>query len=251
MAELPTTKNPAIFITATATPSELLAAAALYTHLSSTIPTTSIIAPVSATTLAILKQLLPTANVLTGLPAHKFVITLPKQDSEVEMVQWEQAGDIVKIYITMATGQLQTNQLKVSAAGADYDLAILLKVNSLSELGGLEKDNPDFFKTTKLFAIGSEPDLDPEYKLSISNKPQLTTLAEQLFAVIDSPQLAAQVSQLLLAGIMLETDNLSSDVASAETLAVIKKLVERGAQFSKNAAIIAGVNQQANQPAQS
>jgi nanoRNase/pAp phosphatase (c-di-AMP/oligoRNAs hydrolase) len=93
--------------------------------------------------------------------------------------------------------------------------------------------NKQFFKNIKLFSIGTDLNLGEEYEHSSFNRPNLTTLAEQVFTSLEGDKIQKEVAQLLFAGIFAETNNLKSVIKSNEVFLNLKKLADLGARTTE------------------
>jgi hypothetical protein len=233
MANIPSAKKPAIFLKDDMSHSHILSVAALYEFLKATNSKATVVAKQGNPSLQKLKALVPNLEVKHELPPKRFVVSIAKPDGDVENVQWQQDKDNLNIYITANAGDLSDSNVKLQAVGADYDLALLPAVKSLTELGDLFEKNKQFFKDTKLFAIGSDLNVDESYQHSSSNKPNLTTMSEQTYEAIESNAVNAKIAQLLFTGIIMETGNLRKDVKSSEIFNVMKKLADKGAKTTE------------------
>jgi hypothetical protein len=238
MAGLPNAKKPAIFLKKQMPNSQLIAVAALYKHLATNDSQPEIVASADNQMTATLKKLVENLKVQSNLSPKKFVLSIKKSDSDIKNVQWQQDTDSLNIFIDLNSGNLSPQNLNFKTSGADYDVALLPGVQNLSQLGEIAEKNKQFFKETKLFSIGSDLNAGDEYSHSSSNRPNLTTLAEQVFSSIEGQTIKPEVAQLLFAGILAETRNLSTQIKSNEVFLNLKKLADRGAQTTAVKAIV-------------
>lgn len=230
MANIPNTRKPAIFLKDNAKAPEIIAVAALYKFYTDNGSKPEVVANKTNQAVSKLKNLVEGIVVKDSLPPRKFVISVKKSGADIQNVQWQQDNESLNIYISMLEGALNNGGLRLDVTGADYDLAILPGVKSLEELGAVAQQNKGFFTEVKLFAIGSDLNLNEKYNHSSSNLPNLTTLAEQVLNSLDQGQIKAMVAQLLFAGIYLETQQLTSEVKSSEIFLNLKKLADKGAK---------------------
>lgn len=235
MADLPNSKKAAILLKTNPSKAELLIAAALYQYFTNLNKQAEVVFTRNESTASVLKSLVPTIVLKDKLPPKKVVLSLKRDGANVDNVQWQQDQDTLNIYVSLSQGAFDLADLKFTSTGADYDLAILPNVSNLTDLGELASENQQFFKDVKIFTIGSEPNLGDNYQYSSSNRPNLTTLGEQVLAVMDSNQMKAEVAQMLWVAIMLETENITKQLKSSEIFSALKKLMEKGAKAEKSA----------------
>lgn len=233
MADIPFSKKPAIFVKNQPKTEDLLATAVIYLALRNQQKEPTVIFSKNEQVANTLKSLVSGINIKHELPTKKFVISFKKDNANVETIQWQQDPDAIKIFVTLNQGKLNPADLKLDVAGSDYDLAILPNVSELAQLGDISSKNAEFFKDAKLFSIGTDLNLGDQYQISSSNKPNQTTLSEQVFYCLSEGNIKADQAQLLLAGIMHETKNLKADIKNPDLFVVMKKLVEKGASTAK------------------
>jgi hypothetical protein len=233
MADIPGAKKPIIFLKQQPKPEEIIATAVIYQVMKNQQKEVVVFAGEQNSGVAKLKELVPGIEIKNQLPPRKFILSFKKDSANVENVQWQQDEQFIKLFVTLSKGKLTANNLRIEVQGGDYDLAILPNVTELGQLGSFATTNADFFKDVKLFTIGSDLNLGDSYQYSSSNRPNTTTLAEQVYYTVGDGQLKPEHTQLLLSSIMLETSNLTKELKSTEIFMVMKKLVEKGAQTTQ------------------
>ncbi len=241
MANLPKAKKAAIMLKTNPKPEEIIAAAAVYIFLKSQNNSPTVITK-NKPLISILKNLISDINIKENLPPKQFIINIKNKETQVNQVQWQQDDQGLSLFLTLSKGTINPNELNLKQKGADYDLVVLPHINELSQLGELGMQNQDFFKDTKLFSIGSELNLGDNYQHTSSNKPNITTLSEQVFYALDTNNIKEQTAQIIFSGIMIETNNLTKPIKSPEIFVTMKKLVEIGAKTDKINNIINKLN---------
>jgi len=239
MSEFSNTKKPAVFLKTDATKEQILAAVILHSYLKSQTKPLEIILPKNETVVGVLKSLAPDLVIKHELTPRKYILSFKKDDASIDNVQWQQDKDQINIYISLEKGTFVGNDYKFTTTGSDYDLAILPRISNLNQLGELASKNEAFFKEVKLITIGSELNPTERYKQVAINRPNISTLSEQIFTAIDQQLMTAETAQFILAGIMLETESLTKEIKNSEIFMTLKKLVDKGAKTDKTAEILA------------
>jgi len=236
MAELPNVQAPLLVLPDDASLLQLLVSAALASYFG-TETKFSILSKNPAHAVQ-LRKFVENVSVRSDLPSSQYILTLKSPDVQVKSVRWEQQAGKVQIYLDLQAGTLVENQLQLTLPEKTTDLIVLLGNTTVNGLDPDLSENNDLFQNVAIFGIGSELNLGDDYQYTTSNLERLSTLGEQALETLNEQKLTANVAQLLMAAIFLETDYLKTGVKTSEIFLSLKKLADAGAQTADCAEII-------------
>lgn len=229
MATIPGANTYAITLKNNASAADIIATGAIYSALKGQSKKVEVLSSKENPATAKLKTLVPGVEVKTEIPPKQFVLSFKKGKSTVDKVQWQQDDAAVNIYVTLTKGMLNLRDINLKRNGTDYELMVLPGIAELGQLGSIAKDAQATIADLKLFSIGTDLNLGDNFQHTSSKKPELTTLSEQVVEALDAGKLSQEVAQLLYAGIMIETSNLTKPIKSSEIFVTLKKLADKGA----------------------
>jgi len=168
-------------------------------------------------------------------PRH-LVISFPGQTDRVDKVSYNVENGELQLVITPKADapDLDHSKLKFIAHTNHSDLAILVGVHQLLDLGHFFHSTRDFFANTKL--ISFTVDLPQEnYTPHQIYDPNASSLSEITLHLLEALELRVDtdIATNLLTGMEKATDNFSSPDVSHATFETAAKLMRRGARRGK------------------
>ena len=189
---------------------------------------------------------MPDIKRMNQLPPKSFILEFKNQDNKVKNIQWNQNQDKISLYVTMDQGNLKPENLDVQITGADYDLIMLVGVNSLEELGNLYTLSHNLFEETRLIVFGRKAVIKlPQAK--VTDGSRCSSVSEIVFGYLEGNgvRLSPERSSRLLAAIFSATETFKKNLADARTYETAAKLTRLGATNDNASAIAAKGKSQA------
>lgn len=163
---------------------------------------------------------------------RQFIITLDVSKAAVEELSYGIEKNQLNIFVTPKNGFYQPSDITTNAGNYAFDAVITIGAADLEELGGLAKDNAEFF-----FAV---PVVNIDHQAKNSRFGQVNVIdvtaasnAEIVFECIRSlgfNVLDDQVATSLLTGIIAKTKSFQSPTVTPRSLAVASHLISAGAK---------------------
>jgi hypothetical protein len=172
----------------------------------------------------------PDIKKMTTLPPKSFILEFKNQDNKVRNIQWNQNQDKISLYVTMEQGNLNPQNLDVQITGADYDLIILVGVNSLEELGNLYLGSKLLFEETRMTVLSRKAVIKlPQAK--VTDGSRVASISELIFNYLEGNgvKLSPERATRILAGIFSATENFRKNLIDARTYESAAKLTRLGA----------------------
>jgi len=175
-------------------------------------------------------------TIASAFGTRHLVISFPGQTENVDKISYNvENGELQLVVTPKATApDLDHTKLKFIAHTNHSDLAILVGVHQLLDLGNFYHSARDFFINTKLVSL--TVDLPQENYTSYQiYDPNASSLSEIALHIIESLELRVDIdiATNLLTGLEKATDNFSSPDVSHATFDAAAKLMRRGARRGK------------------
>jgi phosphoesterase RecJ-like protein len=163
---------------------------------------------------------------------RKLIISLDVAQNRIGGLHYEMNGDKLNIFVSPEEKTLDAKNLSTSFSNYKYDLAIVLDTPDLESLGGVYRQNSEFFYKTPVINIDHSPANEHFGQINIVEMNSTST-AEILFNLLETldPRLIdEEIATLLLAGMISETRSFKSANVTPRTLGIASQLVARGAR---------------------
>ena len=172
-------------------------------------------------------------SINSAFGSRQLIIGFPGQTEHVDKVSYNLDKGELQLVITpkVSAPDLDHRKLKFVAATSKPDLAILVGVHQLADLGHFYRQSGDFFRTTKLvsFTIDLPQENYTPYQIY---DPEASSLSEIALHLIESLslQLSLDAATNLFSGLEKATDNFRSPYVTNLTFDTAAKLMRRGAR---------------------
>lgn len=171
-------------------------------------------------------------TITTSLGGRNLLITFPGQTEHVDKVSYNLENGELQLVITPKpqSPDLDHRMLKFVSGQSKSDLAILMGVSQLSDLGDLFSAK-DFLAQSPLVAFSHHPPIEA-YTPHLLYGPDASSLSELIFHIVESlgfihtPDAATN----LLSGMEVATQNFKSPIVSVSTFETAAILLRRGAR---------------------
>lgn len=175
-------------------------------------------------------------TIATGFGTRHLVISFPGQTEHVDKVSYNMENGELQLVVTPKPNapDLDHTKLKFVVHTNHSDLAILVGVHQLLDLGNFYHSGRDFFTNTKLVSL--TVDLPQEnYTSHQLYDPNASSLSEMTLNILESLELRVDqdIATNLLHGLEKATDSFTSPDVSHATFEVAAKLMRRGARRGK------------------
>lgn len=173
------------------------------------------------------EKILPSLNNL-----KKFIIDLSLKNAQMDELSYEViAKEKLAISITPKNGAFKADQVSFRESDFKYDLILTVDAPDLELLGGLYRDNADFFYRTPLINFDHNPANENYGQINLVELTAAST-AEVIYDLMESLSgdfLDEKIATCLLTGIIAKTRSFRSPNVTPKTLNVAGRLVAGGA----------------------
>jgi|GEM_PF-5340727 len=176
---------------------------------------------------------------LESLPPQKYLLSIPKQESDVESVQWQQEESKLNIYINLQSGVISNRDLKLQALPREYSEIILINSEPTDLDKNAEKSADSYSNSEwlKFSATNSSETAKSSLKVTQKLDSSFDTISESIQAYLGA-NLSKAAAHLLYVALMLETKNLSLPIKNSQLFLHLKELVDNGAEPAKVSATL-------------
>ncbi len=167
---------------------------------------------------------------ISGERAYK--ISLNVGNNEIKELSYEQIGNMLNVNIVTKSDSISKNSLNLEPSKFKYDLIFILSSPDLESLGKIYFDNTELFFQTPIINIDHHP--SNEYFGTVNLVEVTSASTAEIVAEIKNAILPEkndeEISTLLLAGIIAETDNFQSSAINPNTFSTAASLLTAGAK---------------------
>lgn len=163
--------------------------------------------------------------------AKQFIIQLAMGATKIEEFSYAVEETTLNILITPRGGMFRKEDITAKEGAYTYDLVIVLRANTLEELGPMYDTNPEFFFETPVINIDTRTTNE---NFGTMNLIELTAssvaeVSTQLIEFLGVTQFDPEAATMLLTGIVLATDNFQNRATTPQSLAIASQLMTMGA----------------------
>jgi len=167
---------------------------------------------------------------ISGERAYK--ISLNVGNNEIKELSYEQIGNMLNVNIITKSSSINKNSLNLEPSKFKYDLILILSTPDLESLGKIYFDNTELFFQTPIINIDHHP--SNEYFGTVNLVEVTSASTAEIVAEIKNAILPEkndeEISTLLLAGIIAETNNFQSNAINPSTFSTAASLLAAGAK---------------------
>ncbi len=176
---------------------------------------------------------LPGVNSIShNLTAERiYKISLNVEDNQVTELSYEQVGSILNIFLSIKNDNLKRESLDLAPSKFKYDLVIIFGSPDLESLGHIYFENTELFFQTPIINIDHHA--SNEYFGTVNmvevTRPSTSEITAEIAKALLPEEKNADLSTLLLAGVIAETNNFQTPNISPETFTLAASLLSAGA----------------------
>lgn len=161
-----------------------------------------------------------------------YKISLGVGNNEIKELSYEQTGGLLNINITTKSDCVSKDSLALEPSKFKYDLIFILSAPDLESLGKLYFDNTDLFFQTPIINIDHHPSNEYFGTVNLIEVTSASTaeIMAELKETILPEKTDAEITTLLLAGIIAETNNFQSSAINPNTFTIAASLLAAGAK---------------------
>ncbi|KKU98492.1 MAG: hypothetical protein UY28_C0001G0042 [Candidatus Amesbacteria bacterium GW2011_GWB1_48_13] len=178
-------------------------------------------------------RLVGVESVTDSLGSRQLLITFPGQTEYVDKVGYDLVGGELQLVITpkQDSPDLDHHKLQFIKGHGRTDIAILVGVNQLSDLGSLNEAAVQFLSDAKIIALSHQPPAQ-DYAHHVIYHPDASSVSELVVHLLDSLGIDpdADTATNLLSGIEDATDYFRSPRVNVNTFEIAAYLLRRGAR---------------------
>lgn len=167
---------------------------------------------------------------ISGERAYK--VSLDVGSEGIGELSYEQVGSMLNISIVTKSNGINKNSLSLEPSKFKYDLIFILSSSDLESLGKIYFDNTELFFQTPIINIDHHP--SNEYFGTINLIDVTSASTAEIISEFNNTLLPEkkdeEITTLLLAGIIAETNNFQSSAISPNTFNTAASLLASGAK---------------------
>lgn len=176
-----------------------------------------------------LPQITQIKSAFSGL--KNFVIALDLTKGKVKNFSYDIKDNLLNIYLTPESGELDKNNITFKSGNYKYDLIITLDSDSLESLGNGYNANTDFFYNTPIINIDHSPENEQYGQINLVELAKTST-SEIIFDLIeqyDLNLLDQEIATCLLCGMISKTKSFKTPNVTPRALNIASQLILNGA----------------------
>lgn len=168
-------------------------------------------------------------KVISKLQPVKYIISISGQSKEIKDVQWDQAEDKLKLYITTDEMKVGAENIQCSTTGSNYDTLIVIGANILEDIGLFYTNSSGLFERARIINIDNNPS-NTGYGNEKFITDNTSSLSETVFLYLEqlNASIDARSASLLLSGIFDTTKRFRNGVKSPYTFDICSRLARLG-----------------------
>jgi bifunctional oligoribonuclease and PAP phosphatase NrnA len=177
-----------------------------------------------------LPQITQIKSAFSGL--KNFVIALDLTKGKVKNFSYDIKDNLLNIYLTPESGELDKNNITFKSGDYKYDLIITLDSDSLESLGAGYSANTDFFYNTPIINIDHSPENEQYGQINLVELAKTST-SEIIFDLIeqyDINLLDQEIATCLLCGMISKTKSFKTPNVTPRALNIASQLILNGAE---------------------
>jgi bifunctional oligoribonuclease and PAP phosphatase NrnA len=165
----------------------------------------------------------------------EFIISLNTSNVKVGSLRYEKSDESLDIIIEPKEGVFNAKDVTFSEPSTKYDLIITISSPDLESLGKIFEDNADLFYNTPTINIDKSPSNEQYGQINLV-KLASSSIAEIVYSLLtskDENKVDGKIAELLLTGIIDDTNSFKSLSVTPYTLTAVSKLISLGADREK------------------
>jgi nanoRNase/pAp phosphatase (c-di-AMP/oligoRNAs hydrolase) len=185
----------------------------------------------------------PIAEKFLFFPAHgeirhsisnerAYKISLEVGNNEIKELSYEQVGNMLNVKVITDYNNISKESLILEPSNFKYDLLLTLSSPDLESLGKIYFDNTELFFQTPIINIDNHP--SNEYFGTVNLVEVTSASASEIITEFKDAVLTEKndedITTLLLAGIIAETNNFQSSAVNPSTFSTAASLLAAGAR---------------------
>lgn len=161
-----------------------------------------------------------------------YKISLKVGDKEIKELSYEQTGNMLNINIITKSNSVTKDSLLLEPSRFKYDLIFVISASDLESLGKIYFENTDLFFQTPIINIDHHPSNEYFGTVNLVEVTSASTaeIVADLKEIVCPEKNDADISTLLLAGIIAETNNFQSSSINPNTFTIAASLLTNGAK---------------------
>lgn len=161
----------------------------------------------------------------------EFTVSINTANADLNKVRYEHVDNQLNFVISLNSGWLQENQIKLEQTGYPYDLIFTIGAPDLLSLGQITTEHPNLFYRTPIINIDRDSANENYGEINIINLKAASNaeIIYSLFKNISGFNIDKTAASNLLAGLIAKTKNFKSTSVSPDTLNIAAELIGLGA----------------------
>jgi len=163
---------------------------------------------------------------------RSYKISLNVGDNEIKELSYEQIGKMLNVNIITKSNGISKDSLSLEPSSFKYDLIFVLSSPDLESLGKIYFDNTELFFQTPIINIDHHP--SNEYFGTVNLVEVTSASTAEIVTEFKNALLPEkndeEITTLLLAGIIAETNNFQSSAINPSTFSTAASLLAAGAK---------------------
>lgn len=175
-----------------------------------------------------LKFLIPSLDYIS-LPKN-FVIAVPNKSAEVSQIRYEKDENNLKIFLTLEKGSIKKSDVSFYFQETKPELLITLGHNSLS----LPEQMSEMLSGAPILNIDNQKEnMNFGQTNLVEQEKFLSEIVFEIIKMVSENSIKEKVSEAILAGLILSSENFQHQNTSADTLGIASFLLKKGANRQK------------------
>ena len=175
-------------------------------------------------------------NVKSEIKQNKeFIISLNTSKTKVNSLKYEKNDDSLDVIIEPKNGNFKAEDVSFLGVSDTYDLIITISSPDLESLGKIFENNADLFYNTPTINIDKSPSNEQYGQINIV-KLASSRVAEIIYSLLvfkNKSDIDEKIAELILTGIIDNTNSFKSLSVTPYTLTTVSKLISIGADREK------------------
>jgi bifunctional oligoribonuclease and PAP phosphatase NrnA len=165
----------------------------------------------------------------------EFIISLNTSKIKVDSLKYEKEDGSLDIIIEPKEGNFTSKDVSFSGTSSGYDLIITISSPDLESLGKIFENNADLFYNTPIINIDKSPSNEQYGQINLV-KLASSSVSEIVYSLLtskDKSSVDEKIAELILTGIIDDTNSFKSLSVTPYTLTAVSKLISLGADREK------------------
>lgn len=163
--------------------------------------------------------------------ARDYVFALPVKKEDLHQLRYEVEDGKLKLFVTVKSGAIDTEQVTVESAKFHYDLIVSVGATDLENLDGVYDDNPEMFFAIPVINIDHQAGNEQFGKINWVDLSVAST-SEMILKLIkewNASLLDEKIATNLLTGIIAETESFQNKRTTPQVFLTAAELISQGA----------------------